>query len=141
MSVHPVVVELPEDVYERVERTAKGLKQSVDQTLVKIVEAGLPSLAKVPAEYRPKLEALEAMSDDELRGIARGEMPGAQQDRLDELLQKNQSEGLNEAEEQELDRLHAEANLLMLRKTYAQVLLKWRGHPVPKPTTPSGRPC
>jgi hypothetical protein len=32
---------------------------------------------------------------------------------------------------QELDRLHAEANRLMLQKSYAHVLLKWRGHQVP----------
>jgi hypothetical protein len=136
MSVHPVVVELPEGIYERAERTAKGLKQPVQQALIKIVEAGLPSLAKVPPEYRPELEALEAMSDEELWEIARSEMLAAQQDRLDHLLQKNQAEGLSEAEQQDLDQLHAEANRLMLQKSYAYVLLKWRGHQVPKLTGP-----
>ena len=132
MSIHPVVVELPEDIYERVERTAKGLKQPVQQALMKIVEAGLPSLSKVPPEYQPELEALEAMSDEKLWEIARSEMAAAQQDRLDHLLQKNQAEDLSETEQQELDQLHAEANRLMLQKSYAHVLLKWRGHQVPK---------
>jgi hypothetical protein len=40
MNIHSVVVELPEDIYERVDRTAKGLKQPVQQALIKIVEAG-----------------------------------------------------------------------------------------------------
>jgi hypothetical protein len=137
MSIHPVVVELPEDIYERVERTAKGLKQPVQQALMKIVEAGLPSLAKVPPEYQPELEALEAMSDEELWEIARSEMAAAQQDRLEHLLQKNQAEDLSETEQQDLDRLHAEANRLMLQKSYAHVLLKWRGHQMPKLTGPS----
>ena len=106
MSIHPVVVELPEDIYERVERTAKGLKQPVQQALMKIVEAGLPSLSKVPPEYQPELEALEAMSDEKLWEIARSEMAAVQQDRLDHLLQKNQAEGLSEAEQQEMDQLH-----------------------------------
>ena len=126
-----MVLELPEEIYERVDRTAKGLKQPVQQALLKIVEAGLPSLAKVPPEYKPELEALEAMSDEELWEIARSEMPAAQQDRLDYLLQKNQAEGLSEAERKELDRLHAEANRLMLQNSYAYVLPKWRGHQVP----------
>lgn len=139
MHVHPVVVELPDDVYERVERTAKGLQQPIDRALVKIVEAGLPSLAKVPAGYRPELEALEEMTDDELWEVAKAEMSGVQQDRLDELLRKNQSEGLSAAEQQELDQLHAEANRLMLRKSYAQVILKWRGHPVPIPAGPGSK--
>jgi hypothetical protein len=136
MNIHSVVVELPEEIYKRVDRTAKGLKQPVQQALIKIVEAGLPSLAKVPPEYWPELEALEAMSDEELWEIARSEMAAAQQDRLDHLLQKNQAEGLSEAEQQELDRLHAEANRLMLQKSYAHVLLKWRGHQVPNLTGP-----
>jgi hypothetical protein len=136
MSVHPVVLELPEEIYERVDRTAKGLKQPVQQALLKIVEAGLPSLAKVPPEYLPELEALEAMSDEELWEIARSEMAAAQQDRLDHLLQKNRTEDLSEVEQQELDQLHTEANRLMLQKSYAHVLLKWRGHQVPKLTSP-----
>ena len=136
MSVHPVVLELPEETYERVDRTAKGLKQPVQQALLKIVEAGLPSLAKVPPEYLPELEALEAMSDEELWEIARSEMLAAQQDRLDHLLQKNQTEDLSEVEQQELDQLHTEANRLMLQKSYAHVLLKWRGHQMPKLTGP-----
>lgn len=132
MSIHPVVVELPEDIYERVDRTAKGLKQPIQQALIKIVEAGLPSLAKVPPEYQPELEVLEAMEDEELWEIAQRDMPAAQQDRLDHLLQKNQAVDLSGVEQQELDQLHAEANRLMLQKSYAYVLLKWRGHQMPK---------
>jgi hypothetical protein len=136
MSVYPVVVELPESVFQRVERAARGLKQPIQQAMVKIVEAGLPSLAKVPPQYRSELEALEAMSDEELWEIARTEMPAAQQRQLDYLLGKNQAEGLTEAEQQLLDQLHAEANRLMLRKSYAYVILKWRGCQIPKPTGP-----
>lgn len=136
MSVRPIIVELPEDVYERVERAAKGLKQPVQQALVKIVEGGLPSLAKVPLEYKAELEALEAMSDEVLWEIAQSQMSDDQQERLDQLLQKSQAEGLSVAEQEELDRLHAEVNRLMLRKSYAHLLLKWRGHPVPEPTHP-----
>jgi len=33
---------------------------------------------------------------------------------------------LSEAEQQLLDQLHAEANRLMLRKSYVYVILKWR---------------
>ncbi len=135
MSMYPIVVELPESVFERVKRAAKGLKQPVQQALIKIVEAGLPSLAKVPPEYWSELEALEAMSDKELWEMARSEMPAAQQRQLDYLLRKNQAEGLSEAEQRSLDQLHAEANRLMLRKSYVYVLLKWRGHQVPRLTS------
>ena len=49
---HPVLtLELPEDVYERVSRAAKGMNQPVEKALVDIVRAATPSLEKVPAEY------------------------------------------------------------------------------------------
>lgn len=134
MSAYPVVVRLPESIFERVKRTAKGLRQPVQQTLVKIVEAGLPSLAKVPLEYRPEIKALEAMSDERLEKIARSEMPAVQQRQLEHLLQKNQAGGLSEAEQRSLGQLHAEANRLVLHKSYVYVLLKWRGHQVPSLT-------
>ena len=55
---HPVLtLELPEDVYERVRRAAKGMNQPMEKALVNIVRAATPSLEKVPAEYRAELKA------------------------------------------------------------------------------------
>jgi len=93
-------------------------------------------LAKVPPEYRAELEALEAMSDEEPGEIGRSQMPAERQERLEQLLQKNQAEGLTVAEQQELDELHSEANRLLLWKSYAHLLLKWRRHKVSKETHP-----
>jgi hypothetical protein len=56
-----------------------------------------------------------------------------QQNRLEDLLQKNQLEGLDGAEQQELDHLHTEADRLTLCKSYANLLLKWRGQADPSP--------
>ena len=64
---HPVLtLELPDDVYERVRRAAKGMNQPVEKALVDIVRAATPSLEKVPAEYRAELEAMEDLGDEEL---------------------------------------------------------------------------
>jgi len=127
---HPILLELPESVYERVERTAKGLEQPIQKALLKIVEAGLPSLAQVPAKYRNELEALESMSDAELFVVAKSEMESAKQETLEELLWRQRAEGLDEQENHIVEQLHLEANHLMLRKSYAAVLLKWRGYDV-----------
>ena len=68
---HPVLtLELPEDVYERVRRAAKGMNQPVEKALVDIVRAATPSLEKVPADYRAELESMEDLGDDELWGIS-----------------------------------------------------------------------
>jgi hypothetical protein len=65
MSRSPVAVHLPEDVYERVRRAAKGMRQSVETALVNIVKAATPSLEKVPIAYRQELEAIGCSQKEE----------------------------------------------------------------------------
>jgi hypothetical protein len=129
---HPVLTfELPEDVYERVRRAAKGMNQPVEKALVTIVRAATPSLEKVPAEYRAELEALEEIGDEELWRILRSRPSPAQQRRLDRLLDKNQRGDLTDRERRALSELHADGDRRMLRRSYAALLLKFRGHRVP----------
>ncbi len=136
MNSHAITLNLPEPVYERIERASLGMKQPLSQALVKIVEAGLPSFARVPKFIQPELEAMEVLSDSELWRLAQSELASADQEALELLLSRNQTGGLAESEEAQLDRLHFEADKLMLRKSYALLLLKWRGHRIPMPSKP-----
>jgi hypothetical protein len=131
MTAHSVTVELPEVLFRRIERAARGLNQPMPQALLKIVESGLPSLDKVPARHRSELEAMETWSDQQLWRVAREALPADQQQELSDLLDKNQQGELSAIEEARLDALHAQANRLLLRKSYALALLKWRGNKVP----------
>ena len=135
MTAHSVVLELPETLFRRIERAAKGLNQSMPQALVKIVENSLPSLDKVPQQYRAELEAMETWTDEDLWRVSREAMPSDLQQELSDLLRKNERGSLDPAEEARLDFLHGQANHLMLRKSYALALLKWRGNRVPAPAT------
>lgn len=49
------------------------------------------------------------------------------------LLEKNSSGALMESERLNLISLRHEADLFMLRKTQAAVLLRWRGYSLPHP--------
>jgi hypothetical protein len=131
MSQPVLTLELPDEIYERVRRAAKGMKQPVEKALVSIVRAATPSLEKVPPEYRPDLEAMEDLSDDELWAIAKSRLTPAKQRRLATLLDRNQRARLTERERQVLLRLRGEADRLMLRRSYAYLLLKYRGHRIP----------
>jgi hypothetical protein len=129
---HPVLkVKLPEDLYERVRRAAKGMNQPVEKALAKIVRAATPSLEKVPVEYRAELEAIEDLGDDELWRIARRHQASAKQRRLERLLDKNQRGELTAREKQALSGLRADGDRLMLQRSYAALLLKYRGHRLP----------
>jgi hypothetical protein len=88
MRQQAITVELPEEVYERVKRTARGMRRPVEQALVRIVKAAMPSLDKVPPEYRPELEALEPLSDEELWRVAESQVPTAQKRQLTRLLRR-----------------------------------------------------
>jgi hypothetical protein len=131
MRQQAITVRLPETIYERVRRTARGMKQPVEQALVSIVQAAMPSLEKVPPEYRPELEAMEALSDEDLWHVTESQVSATQQRQLNRLLQKNQAGTLTKRERQVLTRLRTELDHLMLRRSYAYLLLKCRGHRIP----------
>jgi hypothetical protein len=134
MSQLVLTLELPEDIYERVRRTAKGMKQPVEQALATIVRAATPSLEKVPLEYRAELETLEELGDDELWQAAEECLTPAKQRRLEVLLDKHEQGNLTNRERQALTGLRSEADRLTLRRAYATLLLKYRGHRIPNLT-------
>ena len=90
-----------------------------------------PSLEMVPAEYRAELEGLEDLGEDELWRIARSRPAAAEQRRLERLLVKNERGELTDPERRALDELRYDGDRRMLRRSYAALLLKYRGHRVP----------
>jgi hypothetical protein len=131
MSRQAITVELPEEVYRHVKRAAEGMKRPVERVLASIVQGATPSLEKVPAQYHPDLESLETLGDEELRKIAESRIPAEHQRRFERLLEHSQSGELTAREQQTLTRLRNEADRLTLRKSYAYLLLKYRGHRIP----------
>ena len=130
MSRQAITVELPEEVYRHVKRAAEGMKRPVERVLASIVKGATPSLEKVPVEYRAELESLETLGDDKLWKVAESAMPAERQRRLARLLLKTSGE-LTAREQERLARLRNEADRLTLHKSYAYLLLKYRGHRIP----------
>jgi hypothetical protein len=114
------------------------MRQPVEQALVNIVKAATPTLEKVPEEYRAELEAMEELGDMALWNVGQTRIPLSRQRRLENLLAKNQWGKLTGREQQSLERIRAEADRLTLRRSYALLLLKYRGHDIGNPM--HGRP-
>ncbi len=131
MSQAVLTLKLPEEIYERVRRAARGMNQPVETALVNIVRAATPSLEKVPIEYRPELEALEDLGDNELWRVAESQPTPAQERRLATLLDRNREGALSPRDQQALTELRTTADRLLLRRSYAYLLLKYRGHRIP----------
>jgi len=132
MTVRDVVLPLPEDLYVRLEQTARATRQSLTDMLVRSLRAGSPpDWSQAPAEFQPDLASLDRMGDDALWRIARSQRSDADGARLSELLEKNAADALTAAERLELNEQVAEADRFMLRKAHAAALLQWRGYAVP----------
>ena len=81
MSVQTLTLELPDEIYQQANRTARQHKQSVEQVVVEWIR---PPVYAQPAQ--PGVEDLAAFSDEQLLEIARMKMLPEHSARLRELL-------------------------------------------------------
>jgi hypothetical protein len=122
---------LPDEVLEAVQRVAQATKQSVEEVLVTALQAALPTLEGLPPDVRHGLSALESLNDQDLWQVMLETVPLDQQHKLHDLLLRHQAGVLTDSEREQLAILQHQADLVMLRKARAAVLLRFRGKRVP----------
>jgi hypothetical protein len=122
---------LPDNVLQPVQRVAQATKQSVEELLVTALQAVLPTLEGLPSGTVQHLVALESLDDQALWRVMLETVPLDQQNRLHDLLLRNQADTLTDAEREQLAIVQQQADLVMLRKARAAVLLRFRGKRVP----------
>ena len=113
---HTITLEMPDSVFQPIERAARATKQPVETLLLNTLQASLPSLDGLPSEVRQNLESLETLDDDALWRVMLETVPPDQQQRLSELLDANQSGTIAEAERSELLSLQHQADWLPSRR-------------------------
>lgn len=126
-----ITLHLPESFVLPLERTMRAANQPIEQLLLTALQTALPPLDGLPPETVAKLEALELLNDDLLRSVLLETVPAKVQRRISQLLEQQQVSPLDAAEQKELDELQEQADLVMLRKARAAVLLRFRGHRLP----------
>ena len=132
MALRTVTMQLPENLYLRLQHTARATQQSFEETLLRALQVGsLPTWETAPAEFQADLAALDRLNDAALWRIARHRTAATQMDRYQALLDKGSNETLSIGEREELNQLRAEFDRQMLRKAHAAALLQWRGHQIP----------
>jgi hypothetical protein len=132
MTTQPVTIQLPEPIFRQLVRIAEATHQSLEALVAQSVISNLPpSTENAPAELQPELLRMQTLSIEELQAIAQAQAEPSQHERHLSLLKKNEEESLTSDERQELAALRLAADTLMLRKTYAWAMLRWRGHRIP----------
>jgi hypothetical protein len=132
MTVRILQLPLSSQVYRRLQEIAEAAQQPLEQIALRSLQVGLPpSVEHIPLRFRADLQALHRLSDEVLWQVARADLPEDKAALYEDLLEKNQCADLSAAEQETLACLREEADALMLRRTYAYALLKWRGQRVP----------
>jgi predicted transcriptional regulator len=111
----PVTINLPDDVYRRAERFAHLANRDLSSVLADTLTHSLPPIS---AEI-DTLPPISNLSDRQVMALTQLEMESAQDARLSELLDKQQSGTLNSEEPEELDNLMQIYREGLLRKATA----------------------
>ena len=128
-----VTLTLPDSVFQPIQRTARATNQRIEELLLHALQASLPPLEGLPDDVVENLTALETLNDQSLWQVMGETVPAALQRELSELLERQQSASLTGAERERLTMLQQQADLVMLRKARAAVLLRFRGKRIPTP--------
>ncbi len=134
MAVETVTLQIPEILYQRLVNTANATQRPVEEVMLHALQIGSPpEWDDVPEEFQADIAALDKLDDNTLWQIVNSRKTTVEMERYNTLLEGNSSGTLTEAERLELMALRHEADLFMLKKAHAAVLLRWRGHRVRTP--------
>ncbi|MCB0033465.1 MAG: hypothetical protein KDE51_05590 [Anaerolineales bacterium] len=140
MSQQAITVHLPEHLYRRVYKRAQDLNHSLEDELAAVIE-GLVNedeWGHIPLDISEEVKQLSFLDNDHLWRTAQMEVSAERSDRMQELTEKQGSEGLTESEREEATQLQQLAHRIMLLRAEAAVLLKERGEDI-SPLSPDAR--
>lgn len=134
MPTETITLQIPEILYQRLVNTANATQRPIEEVILHALKVGSPpQWDDVPEQFQADIAALDKLDDNTLWQIINTRKTAAEMAQYDSLLESNSNGTLTEAERLELMALRQEADLFMLRKAQAAVLLRWRGNLVPMP--------
>lgn len=126
-----ITLTLPDSFFQPIQRTAQATNQPIEELLLHALQASLPPLEGLPDDIIENLTALETLDDQSLWRVMGETVPAKLQRELSALLERQQSTALSVAERERLTTWQRQADLVMLRKARAAVLLRFRGKRIP----------
>jgi primosomal protein N' len=126
-----VTLTIPDEMHQSIQRVAQATHSPIEDLLVTALETSLPPLEGLPAGIADDLAALEDLDDEALCDVMAETVPAEEQGQILDFLDRGQSRELTEEERARLASLQQSADLVMLRKARAAVLLRFRGKRIP----------
>jgi len=132
MPTETVTLQIPEIIYQRLVNTAHATQRPLEEVMLHALQVGSPpAWDDVAEEFQAEIAALDKLDDNTLWQIFHGQKTAADMEEYNNLLEKNSSGTLTETERLNLISFRHEADLFMLSKAQAAVLLRWRGYSLP----------
>ena len=132
MNEQTIAIQMPQPLYQRLQHLAEITQRPLESLVLQALDANVPPLLEeMPEPIRQDLATVEKLDDVALQHVAQGVWDAEQSTRYSELLEKERAEAITQHEQAELEALYQAANSHMLRKAYANALLRWRGHQLP----------
>jgi hypothetical protein len=126
-----ITLDLPDELYAILNDIAAKSQKSFDETLLEAMSVLIDPLLSLSDEtIEQELAALSQFSDAQLWAVMYRTFPPGQLARYHELTEKNKEDRLTTAEEKDLDNLIERADLYMLLRSEALLLLKTRGYDI-----------
>jgi hypothetical protein len=127
MKAIALKLQLPGDLYQRLEQTAHLAKCDMNQVIVSALETALPPLpADLPPEMAEDLARWALLDDAALRAIAGAFLPPKQRRRYTTLLRKEEEGRLSVREREEWAALKSEYRRVSENKARALFILDQR---------------
>ena len=132
MSTQHIDIELPDDIYRRLEDAATLTQRPLEDVISQTIRGNLPPvLGDVAPDHRDLVADLQRLGDESLWAIGKEPLPSTEWRRHQRLLHKSERGILTLAEQTALDQLREASDRFVTRRSYALALLRWRGYTIP----------
>jgi hypothetical protein len=125
-----LVLDLPSDVFAKLERAAEQKQRSVHDEAVRLLTRIVPEDDLLPPRTRAALTSLATLDDDDLWKAARKRPSTRSVGLWRALLAKRQTETLTEEDNRLLDDLEESFQRIALTRAEASLLLRDRGYDI-----------
>lgn len=130
MHTQTLTINLPTNLYERLQQLAAQRHRSIEAELVEMMSHALPQQEQLSQEMSQVLQDLSLLDNRALWQAARSHLPRTASEQLESLHLKRQREGITPSEQEVLDTLLLQYERYMLVRAQASVLLQQRGEDI-----------
>lgn len=139
MTSKPIMVNLPEILYERIRQRAEQNHHSIETELIEVVTSAVPIVDELSFDLAQAISPLALLDDKALERAAKNPLARKKSAKLQALHLKQQREGLDEGETKLLAELMKQYEQAFLVRAQAIEILRQRGRDISALISSSGK--